>query len=192
MEISIHALLAESDDKTTKLTEKKLVFLSTLSLRRATIVFLILFQKLEFLSTLSLRRATWFADYKEMSVDISIHALLAESDPFGVLSGKVKEISIHALLAESDQCAQCQHFGGVISIHALLAESDLINKDLPEKAKHFYPRSPCGERLGHWEMDTVYSGFLSTLSLRRATLFAFSDCGRNIISIHALLAESDV
>ena len=35
--ISIHALLAESDDKSNKLAEKKLVFLSTLSLRRATI-----------------------------------------------------------------------------------------------------------------------------------------------------------
>ena len=35
-EISIHALLAESDDKSNKLAGRKLVFLSTLSLRRAT------------------------------------------------------------------------------------------------------------------------------------------------------------
>ena len=33
---------------------------------------------------------------------ISIHALLAESDPFRVLIITIVEISIHALLAESD------------------------------------------------------------------------------------------
>ncbi len=56
----------------------------------------------------------------------------------------------------------------------------------------FYPRSPCGERLvDALELaDTML--FLSTLSLRRATSppdFCYLD---NIISIHALLAESDV
>ena len=37
--ISIHALLAESDDKSHKLAGQKLVFLSTLSLRRATLFY---------------------------------------------------------------------------------------------------------------------------------------------------------
>ena len=105
------------------------------------------------------------------SESISIHALLAESDavnnteidkhddfyprspcgerqlttlqPVGTL-----KISIHALLAESDDClggAACHHR---ISIHALLAESDL-------------------SALAPKQNPTQ---FLSTLSLRRATV----------------------
>ena len=101
-------------------------------------------------------------------------------------------ISIHALLAESDFFAfkRGKLLSG-ISIHALLAESDFVRNRL----------------------DCAKLGFLSTLSLRRATavqprqgpadqisihaLLAESDCARCIwrmcgnISIHALLAESD-
>ena len=57
----------------------------------------------EFLSTLSLRRATALADPLAALSEISIHALLAESDvDLSVLTEKPKKISIHALLAESD------------------------------------------------------------------------------------------
>ena len=56
---------------------------------------------------------------------------------------------------------------------------------------HFYPRSPCGERLGVVGQDCVDALFLSTLSLRRATLPHDHPHGRGHISIHALLAESD-
>ena len=56
--ISIHALLAESDGKPHKFAGQKLVFLSTLSLRRATPYVYILVNTFSFLSTLSLRRAT--------------------------------------------------------------------------------------------------------------------------------------
>ena len=81
---------------------------------------------------------------------ISIHALLAESDthPVGVLVRVV--ISIHALLAESDvNDAINGNNPDFISIHALLAESD---KDSLTD-------------------DVSTCGFLSTLSLRRATVF---------------------
>ena len=57
----------------------------------------------------------------------------------------------------------------VISIHALLAESD--NADIDGAA--------------------AILGFLSTLSLRRATLFTIGLNRAHGISIHALLAESD-
>ena len=57
---------------------------------------------------------------------------------------------------------------------------------------HFYPRSPCGERRHHWHTQQYNQLFLSTLSLRRATYVCQSSrCGW-LISIHALLAESDV
>ena len=57
---------------------------------------------------------------------------------------------------------------------------------------YFYPRSPCGERLIGPPSAMSSSGFLSTLSLRRATAGVFLCYLDNIISIHALLAESDV
>ena len=81
-----------------------------------------------FLSTLSLRRATYQDKFSIPSDNISIHALLAESDGTGffVLDER-HDISIHALLAESDCItAQPQHRTHQISIHALLAESDDI------------------------------------------------------------------
>ena len=56
--------------------------------------------------------------------EISIHALLAESDNTSPGPKSRTPISIHALLAESD--AYIQKFDDLfnISIHALLAESD--------------------------------------------------------------------
>ena len=102
--ISIHALLAESDPGKVKVVEPGLAFLSTLSLRRATYKIWHLWAIIIFLSTLSLRRATpqhqvlWPRSnyfyprspcgerrYPRAEVyqleSISIHALLAESDP---------------------------------------------------------------------------------------------------------------
>ena len=123
-------------------------FLSTLSLRRATLrpqngkkqhnnfyprspcgerlaLYTVIFRSLPFLSTLSLRRATspQVADYIALS------------------------ISIHALLAESDSAVW-------LYWHLLV---------------YFYPRSPCGERRRCSSVLQSRSEFLSTLSLRRAT-----------------------
>ena len=103
----------------------------------------------QFLSTLSLRRAT-----------------AGQFCP-----GRTFQISIHALLAESDRhCADTLWFRRHISIHALLAESDRHWQMGHRRARHFYPRSPCGERPAIGRRDRA---------------------GRDI-SIHALLAESDL
>ena len=78
-----------------------------------------------------------------------------------------------------------------ISIHALLAESDIRHRTHRQLPYHFYPRSPCGERLRQAYFDKrmrdfyprspcgerpdtgehleIIKIFLSTLSLRRAT-----------------------
>ena len=63
-----------------------------------------------------------------------------------------------------------QNYECFISIHALLAESDL--NQIPQRGfhYHFYPRSPCGERLYSLYLLLLSVIFLSTLSLRRATL----------------------
>ena len=78
----------------------------------------------QFLSTLSLRRAT------------SAQAAFPPGEC----------ISIHALLAESDGTIWHNHKRGTISIHALLAESDLPVFSWRCPLTYFYPRSPCGER----------------------------------------------
>ena len=170
LDISIHALLAESDRRRVDY----------------------LYAACKFLSTLSLRRATDFISPANLTYEISIHALLAESDAARVRHERRGRISIHALLAESDRQV-------------------LV---LGQTPKHFYPRSPCGERHLHYDGDadrdvflstlslrraTASSGtlprglrlFLSTLSLRRATDIPEQQRRAGRISIHALLAESD-
>ena len=192
-----------------------------------------------FLSTLSLRRATsapaikscWSSYFYPRSpcgerlrvsvgdahvCVISIHALLAESDT--TFSGTVhrKEISIHALLAESDLCRCCVrscswHYfyprspcgerrgtyvsaspANVISIHALLAESDGQYPVTAMMCKIFLSTLSLRRATsGHLHTGALHKVFLSTLSLRRATpCYSAPPAGRRI-SIHALLAESD-
>ena len=105
-------------------------------------------RKLTFLSTLSLRRAT-----------------------LGYVRG----------------CFFC-----VISIHALLAESDQSSaKSTPEEA-NFYPRSPCGERLGRGEAVQRMWNFYPRSPCGERHLGAGKPCNVCGISIHALLAESDL
>ena len=76
-------------------------------------------------SMLSLRRATFVGLAAHRLRNISIHALLAESDADNGDAGNgCDAISIHALLAESDAPNQHPCPSSRISIHALLAESD--------------------------------------------------------------------
>ena len=84
---------------------------------------------------------------KSLSEVISIHALLAESDPLTSRTETIFAISIHALLAESDNINSSVNTADQISIHALLAESDAVTIWPGYVYFDFYPRSPCGERL---------------------------------------------
>ena len=78
---------------------------------------------------------------------ISIHALLAESD-LRVLDGsKSSIISIHALLAESDgTIVQLQCILGDFYPRSPCGERRRCNQSIIGKPNDFYPRSPCGER----------------------------------------------
>ena len=149
----------------------RLIFLSTLSLRRATVAGSCLNGVIGFLSTLSLRRATSGSKGRPATQAISIHALLAESDVKGIcFNSQIPEfLSTHSL-RRATLSYYFRKYLFLISIHALLAESDLIYCHLLRTSySNFYPRSPCGERLG-------------ILQKR---------CHELLISIHALLAESD-
>ena len=168
--ISIHALLAESDLIFAARHPTARVFLSTLSLRRATHKSLHRGRFLPFLSTLSLRRATLFSRSGPMTRPYFyprspcgerppnkndggpggqfLSTLSLRRATYGALKHVHQtEISIHALLAESDSSPNTDIIILDISIHALLAESDTVEKMIGKK-----------ERV-----------FLSTLSLRRAT-----------------------
>ena len=123
-DISIHALLAESDKLVRMLNGPHSKFLSTLSLRRATRYGRPIDVQFVFLSTLSLRRAT-FDTLSALAPEefLSTLSLRRATVYPGTWSGSIL-ISIHALLAESDRRQIGEALGYVISIHALLAESD--------------------------------------------------------------------
>ena len=146
---------------------------------------------------------------------ISIHALLAESDvgaigqlqcildfyprsPCGErLCGRWMALSRLSFLSTlSLRRATCVCWLSLIalpiSIHALLAESDDANLGRHSRDNNFYPRSPCGERQHINSRTDHIKRFLSTLSLRRATMQIVVVIVYALISIHALLAESDV
>ena len=189
-------------------------FLSTLSLRRATETPRRQPHSTQFLSTLSLRRATCYSLRHSTSrwyfyprspcgerlrdalqdlrrVPISIHALLAESDQQKCRDGKA-----HINFYPRSPCGerhqpQKRHLpAGYFYPRSPCGErltAPLTNNVQP----HFYPRSPCGERPTLPRKAVTTRGFLSTLSLRRATTYTRTQSASRVISIHALLAESD-
>ena len=168
------------------------IFLSTLSLRRATSPCCGWFEVIHYFYPRSPCGERLLAVLMISLLVISIHALLAESDPQLYATFMPLVISIHALLAESDRrgAANC-YLDNIISIHALLAESDFACAGWFQVVYYFYPRSPCGERHGLILPIIFRILFLSTLSLRRATNGHETTLDRVSISIHALLAESD-
>ena len=192
-----------------------MLFLSTLSLRRATPPSISCMTPMQFLSTLSLRRATPSTTRRLTNMMISIHALLAESDHAAHSFSFFGGISIHALLAESDvrmvlhKCADFlflstlslrrathfrvfpgswQKFLSTLSLRRATGgtTTSLIAFD------DFYPRSPCGERrirLNMWRSNNDF--YPRSPCGERPTELLEIDTGADI-SIHALLAESDV
>ena len=169
-QISIHALLAESDGKYRYLTFEDRKFLSTLSLRRAT--------RSCWMPAGPMRHFYPRSPCGERHISPETMQQILDFYPRSPCGERPRrrdrprlhlQISIHALLAESDRRPNARRCRPRISIHALLAESDfwLVFMLIPPME------------------------FLSTLSLRRATE---PDQGRHQtarISIHALLAESD-
>ena len=109
--------------------------------------------------------------YIVWETQISIHALLAESDtPFEKFEGIMVTFLSTLSLRRATNCGPYHVKRHKISIHALLAESDRLCRILYSCPGNFYPRSPCGER---------------RLNLPSSPI------DKNI-SIHALLAESDL
>ena len=214
--ISIHALLAESDSGRCQPHFAQDVFLSTLSLRRATKI----------------------AEACSCTMDISIHALLAESDfasdNMDDMAAKfLSTLSLRRATGKMVQFTHCFPYfyprspcgerrapsGATLKILLFLSTLSLrraTHQPVVQRqpGADFYPRSPCGERrkpardgrqqhhisihallaesdAGAWLYLIRAMLFLSTLSLRRATPARGDKNKSGLISIHALLAESD-
>ncbi len=169
--ISIHALLAESDLEQSASYNAALEFLSTLSLRRATLALLFRLKLIRHFYP----RSPCGERHSGCSARNSLLYFYPRS-PCGerpVVPAELTtlvNISIHALLAESDVVPAELTTLVNISIHALLAESDTCNISANCLCRDFYPRSPCGERLAKSLAQGRDILFLSTLSLRRATI----------------------
>ena len=192
---SIHALLAESDRFVTAFRGSVDSFLSTLSLRRATIGLVFL----------------WWG------VRFSIHALLAESDQRNKFrdsrnSHFLSTLSLRRATTAPRTGLTCG--GGFFYPRSPCGERQLdtlannppfdflstLSLRRATAGKHvqpptqpiFYPRSPCGERPGK------VNSMLTLIQFSIHALLAESDimCTRILphdcrFSIHALLAESD-
>ena len=147
-------------------------FLSTLSLRRATGENLINGIRLVFLSTLSLRRATRRASRQQPAGEISIHALLAESDNPSCLLISVLLIFLSTLSLRRATLGYVRGCFFCVFLSTLsLRRATLGNVGAGSRMLNFYPRSPCGERQPRKTDVPGAIVFLSTLSLRRATLW---------------------
>ena len=147
--ISIHALLAESDCGCCARCRYWGYFYPRSPCGERLLKNHIFFHHNLFLSTLSLRRAT-----------SNLNLILWN-----------RNISIHALLAESDLGGMSERLMGSVFLSTLsLRRATYFDSETCPSVPNFYPRSPCGERLPP----------------RNAS------CNCRNISIHALLAESDV
>ena len=146
-QISIHALLAESDVFTLQNFIDPLKFLSTLSLRRATAKELALAAKnAVFLSTLSLRRATCDGRPQSGWTNISIHALLAESD-----RSSHALTDAHWYFYPRSPCGErhvaCGDWHELRDFYPRSPCGERHNRlTVTCASQNFYPRSPCGER----------------------------------------------
>ena len=170
--ISIHALLAESDQNSSQEIPPRLrISIHALLAESDDICFSDLTREEQFQSTLSLRRATsilWMALGGE--TNFNPRSPCGERPAMG-----------------DDDLLVVSQFQSTLSLRRA---TETTNRDA-NRIANFNPRSPCGERRKRAEYIIQVVRFQSTLSLRRATTVGKSYALPRNISIHALLAESD-
>ena len=171
---------------------------------------------IQFLSTLSLRRAT--ADCPSITVlhcnfyprspcgerqfswssipsnrNISIHALLAESDVFALhVNGGVR-LFLSTLSLRRATCRRLHNNENSAFLSTLsLRRATCLNISKLAPAFYFYPRSPCGERrCGCFARCRYWAYFYPRSPCGERLYMGVTVLGIQHISIHALLAESD-
>ena len=146
--ISIHALLAESDDGRLQSRTYQAISIHALLAESDWTEFCNPAGCGYFYPRSPCGERQYQAGERLPSIRISIHALLAESDNANERLINAVDISIHALLAESDPRftpapSRRKTFLSTLSLRRATCQHIGIRID----KTHFYPRSPCGERL---------------------------------------------
>ena len=185
-------------------------------MRRATTHPISIFIRVVFLSTLSLRRAT-AVNIQRPATENNFYprSPCGERQDTGLRRDRPKEF-LSTLSLRRATTHPISIFIRVVFLSTLsLRRATAVNIQRPATENNFYPRSPCGERQDTGLRRDRPKVFLSTLSLRRATtsrcrcqlgyihFYPRSPCGERQltmifgkkgsgISIHALLAESDL
>ena len=168
--ISIHALLAESDQQ---------LFCDTVRCRH-------FYPR----SPCGERRAA-AGEYRGRT-QISIHALLAESDP-SPRSSAWERPYFYPRSPCGERPVDCDEWacdGIFLSTLSLRRATDNLKRNIMQMAISIHALLAESDS-SHWIMPRRVCLFLSTLSLRRATILERNHNPVNGISIHALLAESD-
>ena len=214
--ISIHALLAESDNAANDDEQNTFVFLSTLSLRRATQAVPAATPRAGHFYPRSpcgerpafrfpgLHTITNFyprSPCGERRTKTALTSTVLNFYPRSPCGERpMTSIYFHGIFyfyprspcgerhLPQRNCAAGAKFLSTLS----LRRATITLKEYAFRHGNFYPRSPCGERRFSFWRCTAQRIFLSTLSLRRATLPGGDRPRHAGISIHALLAESDM
>ena len=194
-EVSIHALLAESDAVVLIVTNQCRGFYPRSPCGERLVHALELADTMLFLSTLSLRRATanthrgrqeqhgfyprspcgerHLTNYHfTLLSHVSIHALLAESDALATNHNSLNYTFLSTLSLRRATIRNAE----AVSKYMMFLSTLSLRRATPAPIHHllrwwsFYPRSPCGERHCTACQFEIICLFLSTLSLRRATI----------------------
>ena len=146
---------------------------------------------MQFLSTLSLRRATLLLALLICPPRISIHALLAESDKREAKANEdrykfLSTLSLRRATPTAGRDDKDNIFLSTLSLRRATASVLAVSR-----ARYFYPRSPCGERRSGFRYTRRFCA-ISIHALLAESDHLFASSGVDFaISIHALLAESD-
>ena len=123
---------------------------------------------------------------------ISIHALLAESDPLRQLQFALRGNFYPRSPCGERQPATSGNDKNNIFLSTLsLRRATRSNQSIISQANNFYPRSPCGERLEAPARAFLISYFYPRSPCGERPFEKFEGVMVTKISIHALLAESD-
>ena len=147
--ISIHALLAESDNREKRKYPEQEISIHALLAESDNSVDVSGVQGYHFYPRSPCGERPHANRYYVGLHLISIHALLAESDFCGRWpQGPHNEFLSTLSLRRATPAPVARRPHAHISIHALLAESDVLWVLRKVPLLDFYPRSPCGERRG--------------------------------------------
>ena len=191
-DISIHALLAESDRGADLICAHWNISIHALLAESDVIANFTLAQSSEFLSTLSLRRATWPVACSTAEPNFYPRSPCGERLQRGPRPHERGHFYPRSPCGERPAVIKNNTAFSVFLSTLSLRRATAGWAANGGTCCDFYPRSPCGER--PYTMTIIICialKFLSTLSLRRATVQIVMEEDLILISIHALLAESD-